>query len=190
MSLSSQNLLDISEAQCTAIEATGVDWAIPSPRHFSGKADFFAALDNDKDTKTEIETSLIDAAWVKYQNFEDVAGEDEDAQAIEAPVRYINYEIERFSEATQERLDQTVTPDDFNKRVSKIYHEHVASVMALLDEFQGTTPIPALASDFSLAEMVSLVQIEPTEDNVQCTYVPVIGFKTKLLCQVRIQLPC
>lgn len=190
MSLSAQNLLDISEAQCTLIESAGISTAIPSPQHFSTKAAFFNSNDSDQDTKDEIDTTLIDAVWVKYVNFEDVAGDEEDAQAIEAPVRYINYEFEYFSEATQERLDETETPDAFDKRVSKIYHEHVAGVMALLDEFQGTNPIPALASDFPVAETVSLTQVEPTEDNVLGTYVPVLGLKTKLICQVRVQLPC
>lgn len=190
MSLSSQNLLDIAEAQCTAIEATGVTWAIPSPFGFRDKSSFWAAYDDAKDTKTEIETSLIDAAWVRYLNFEDVAEEEQDPLEMEAPIRTIFYEITRFTETTTERLDQTVTPDAFNKRIWKQYHEHVANIMELLDEFQGVTPIPAL-NTFTVAEFVSLTQEEPTESNVPCEFIPsVIGVQTKLLCRVKIQLPC
>jgi len=193
MSLSSQNILDIAEAVSGQIAlATNVDYAIPSPFLFRKKEDFFAALDDDQDTKTKIETTLLRAAWLRYLTFEDEGDTDDNARDIEGPVRTLVYEITWFTESTFERLDQDDTPDDFNKQIRKTNHEHVTGIMSLCEQFQGVNSIPALApSPFAVAETISLAQIDNTETDVECQFVPgVIGDQTKLECRIRVQLPC
>lgn len=185
MSLTSQNLLDIAEALADkANNATNVDYVIPSPFAFKGKEDFWASINNDNNTKSEIETELINAAWFRYLKFED------DDTEIDGPVRTLIYELTMFTESTFERLDETATPDAFNKQIRKTNHEHVTAIMSLCNEFQGVDAIPAL-SGFSVAETVSVTQEENSEHEVECQYIPgLIGDQTKLQCRIRVQLPC
>lgn len=192
MSLTSQNLLDIAEAiNDSVLLATNIDFSIPSPFHFSGKEGFFNSLD-DKATKLLIETTLIRACWIRYLTFEDVAGDDENAREIDGPVKELVYELTVFHEAKMTRVDETVPLDDFNKRVSLTNHEHVTAIMSLCGQFQGVNSITALApSSFSVAETISLAQIDNSQHDVECPYVSgLIGDVTQLECRVRVQLPC
>lgn len=188
MSVTSAHLLAIAEAVNNKV-ALHVDFAIPSPLKYADKAAFFAAYDDAKDTKTEIETTLIEAAWLRYKNFELVAGEDEDERAIDNPILELIYDLTLFNESKQKRLDETVTPDDFNKQIKETNHFHVTAIMALCGEFQGATPLAELLSDFAVAETISLIQIEETAEVIG-EYVPVLGDQTQLEVRVRIQLPC
>lgn len=187
MSLSSQNILDISEAiNDLVVTATNIDFSIPSPFHFSSKEDFWANLD-DKATKATIETTLIRACWLRYLTF---GYEEEEGRELDGPVIFIDYELNVFHESTMERLDQSAPLDDFNKRVSKTNHEHVTAIMSLLGLFNGTNTVPALSA-FSVAETIGLLQSDASEHNVACDYIPgLIGDQTKLECRIRVQLPC
>ena len=196
MSLSSANLLEIAEALAAGVAlATNVDWAIPSPFLFGSKADFWAAYDDAKDTKTEIETALIRAVWLRYLTFEDKDSEENrgDARELEGPVRELVYELTVFNELKPfQRLDETVTPDAFNKQVLKTNHEHVTAVMSIIGQFQGVNSITALApSVFAVAETITPAQIDNSEFNVPCIYIPgCVGDQTKLEMRVRVQIPC
>jgi hypothetical protein len=174
----------MAEAINTKIALT-VDFAIPSPFIFADKADFWAAYDNANDTKTTIETTLIKAAWLRYLKFED------DNSDMDGAVKTISYEINVFHESSFERLDETLTPDDFNKQIKLTNHEHVTAIMALCGEFQGAESIPSLApSLFAVAETVSLGQNDNSQFG-ECEFIPgVMGDQTKLECRVRVQLPC
>lgn len=193
MSITSTHLLAIAESLVGSIAlATNIDWSIPSPFKFNGKEDFFAAYDDSKDTKTEIETTLIRAAWLRYLTFEDIGTDDENARELDGPVKELVYEITVFHELKPfQRLDETVTPDAFNKQILKTNHEHVTAIMALCGEFQGVNSVADLLTDFAVAETISLAQTDSSEHNVECEFIPgVTGDQTKLEARIRVQLPC
>lgn len=192
--ITSANILDISEALATAAAlATNVDWVIPSPFGFQNKADFWAAYDDANNTKTEIETTLIRALWFRYLNFEDEGNTDEDAREIEGPLRTLIFEGTLFNELKPfQRLDETVTPDAFNKTILKTNHEHVTALMSIVGQFQGVISIPALApSSFAVAETITPAQLDNSQFNVACDYIPgCFGDQTKIELRVRVQIPC
>lgn len=191
MSLTSQNILDIAEAvNDLVITATNINFSIPSPFHFIDRGDFFNQL-SPQATKVLIETTLIKACWIRYLNFEDTAGENQDAREIEDPVKELIYELTVFHESKMDRIDQSIPLDDFNKRVSLSNHEHVTAIMSLCGIFQGTNPVAALLGSFPDAYTIALAQLDDSEHNVGCEFIPgVIGDQTKLECRIRVQLPC
>ena len=188
MSITATHLLEIAEAINNKV-ANCVDFAIPSPLRYADKASFWNAYDDANNTKTEIETALIHACWSRYKTFELSAGEDEDALSIDNPIVDLIYELTLLTESKQTRLDETVTPDVFNKQIKETNHDHVTAIMALCAEFQGASPLAELLATFAVAETLSLVQVDATEETIG-EYVPVIGDQTKLECRIRIQLPC
>jgi hypothetical protein len=182
--ISSENLLAIAEALNTIVAET-VPFAIPSPLPFKDKADLLAVFDSTKDTRLEIDTDLITAAWLKYMRFED------DDREKDGATRTLIYELTVFSEGSIERLDQTLIPDEFDKRVRRTNHEHVTAVMAIVGSMQSINPVPALAMDFAVAETITPAQNDFTQTDVECAYVPGMkGDQTKLELRVRVQLPC
>ena len=190
MSITGPNILTIAEVLADMASVSTVDYVIPSPFRFTGKANFWSSIDAIKDTKPEIETALIRAIWIRYLRFEDVAGENENAQEVEGPVKQLIYELTVFAESSFERLDETVPLDSFDKLVSKTNHEHVTAIMELCGVFQGANPISGL-SEFAVAETVALTQTENTQYEVACDFVPdATGDQTKLEARVNIQLPC
>jgi len=189
MSFTSQNLLDMAEALATGVDnVSTIDHVMPSPILFTSKADFFATVNDDNDTKAEIETGLVRAAEIRYLNFELL--DEEDARELEAPIVAVNFECTVFHERKLERLDETAPLDDFDKKVRKSNQEHITAVMGIVGEFQGSNPVPAL-TDFPEAYTVTPVQDEGTEMNVECDFIQgVIGDQTKLGLQIRVQMPC
>lgn len=191
MSFTSQNLLDMAEALADGVAlVTTIDWVLPSPIKFSGKADFAAQLGTDATTKAEIETTLLRTAQIRYLDFE-ILGDDADAERErEDPTLALNFECTIFHERKAERLDQDATPDDFEKRIRKSNHEHVTSIWGVVGEFQGLNPIPALSA-FPEAETVTPIQLDSTALDVECDFITgLIGDQTKLQLQIRVQLPC
>lgn len=190
MSFTSQNLLDMAEALATGVDAVStIDWVLPSPLTFTRKEDFFAAVDDDNDTKREIETTLVRAARIRYLNFE-LLGDTEQNREIEDPTLAINWECTIFHESTPERLDQDMSPDDFEKRIRKTNQEHITSLWAVVGTFQGSNPIPALSA-FPDAFTVTPIQTDATELNAECDFITGLkGDQSKLQLQIRVQLPC
>jgi hypothetical protein len=189
MSLTSQQLLDIAEAVNDVIVlGTNIDYAFPSPFEFADKAGIYSAVNEDIDTKTEIEIGLLRASWLRYLTFEDLPSSDErdDARELDGPVRELVYEQTIFHESTFQRIDET---DAFNKQVRKTYHEHVTTIMSLAQP--GITPIPALLGTYAIAEYITPAQIDNTEYKIACDYIPSLtGHQSKLEWRIRVELPC
>lgn len=189
MSFTSQNLLDMAEALAGGVDNVAtIDHVLPSPILFTSKADFWATVNDDNNTKAEIETGLIRAAEIRYLNFELL--DEEEPRELEAPTVAVNFECTVFHERKLERLDETAPLDDFDKKIRKSNQEHITAVMGIVGEFQGSNDIPAL-TDFPEAYTVTPVQEEGTEMNVECEFiVGVVGDQSKLQLQVRVQMPC
>lgn len=189
MSFTSQNLLDMAEALATGVDLVStIDYISPSPIRFISKADFAATFATSLDTKTEIETTLLRVAQIRYANFE-LLNEEEDRE-IEDPVVAVNFECTVFHEQKLERLDEAAPLDDFDKKIRKSNQEHISAVMGIVGEFQGVNPVAALSS-FPDAFTVTPIQIDATEMNVECDFIAgVIGDQSKLQLQIRVQMPC
>lgn len=193
MSITGAHLLAMGEALAGYVDQVAeIDYVIPSPFAFAGKSEFFASLSATNDTKLEIETTLIRAAWIRYLNFEDMALNEGDVREIDDPVRIVKFECTIFHEGSPERLDETVPLDAFDKTVKKSNHEHNTAVFGVVGAMQGSSPISDLQpSSFMVAETVTPTQIGDTENNVECAYMPgVTGDQTKLELAVKIQTPC
>jgi hypothetical protein len=190
MSFTSQNLLDMAEALASGVENVAtIDWVMPSPIRFGGKAAFFATVDAENDTKTEIETTLVRAAQIRFSDYE-LLGDEETNREIDDPIIAVNFECTIFHERKLERLDEAEPLDDFEKRIRKSNHEHVTALFGVVGEFQGVNAIPALNA-FPEAETVTPVQADATELDVECDFIAgVIGDQSKLQLQIRVQLPC
>lgn len=182
--LDSSQILTVSGAihdKCAL--AANVDFVFPTATRFTSKADYWAFVDTTKDTQTEIETDLINAVWVSYLRFAD------DDRTKDSPVKSIVYEITLFTESTFERLDETATPDPFNAKVSLTDHEHDTAVFSLQTQFQGLNPLGLDTAVFTVAETISLAQIDNTQRETFCEFVPdTVGSVTKFECLVNIQL--
>lgn len=191
MSFTSQNLLDMAEALADGVALVStIDFVLPSPIKFAGKSDFFAAVNDDNNTKLEIETTLVRAARIRFSDFELVTNEDNTEREIEDPVILINFECTIFHEGKLERLDETAPLDDFEKRIRKSNQHHITAVFGVLGEFQGVNNIPALSA-FPEAETITPIQLDATELDAECEFISgLIGDQTKLQLTVRVQLPC
>jgi hypothetical protein len=188
MSLSSAQILTVIKALHDRVaSATNVDFVFPTATRFSEKSDYWAFVDDNNDTQTEIETELINAVWISYLRFED------NDREIDGAIKTISYEITVFTEATFERLDETATPDTFNAKVSKTDHEHDTTVFSLQGLFQGITPLGLDTSIYPVNETDSLLQPESTQRLAPCAFIvdeKVLGSQTRFICEARIQLPC
>lgn len=190
MSFTSQNLLDMAEALATGVDAVStIDYVLPSPIRYASKAAFYAEQNDDKDTKDEIDTTLIRVARIRYADFE-LLGDGETNREIEDPIIALNFECTLFHESTPERLDQDMSPDDFEKKVRKSNQEHITALWGIIGEFQGVSSIPALSS-FPDAFTVTPIQTDATELDVECEFIAnCIGDQSKLQLQIRVELPC
>lgn len=187
MSLWIGDILTISQVLSQKLEQVfTLDWVFPSPLDFKDKADFWACISQTHDTQREIETDLIRAAWISYLRFED------SDRNVEAPVKTLFFEFTVFHEHSFERLDESLTPDVFNKRILKTDKEHLETIFELQAIFQGTNPLAALEDRFAVIEMISLAQNEFTLRREPCAFIDAgaEGTQTRLECQVKVQLPC
>jgi hypothetical protein len=193
MSFTSQNLLDMAEALATGVDLVStIDYVLPSPIRYGSKAAFWAEQNDDQDNKTDIETTLIRAAQIRYLTFEYVTGDqDEDAvRQVEDPVIALNWECTVFHESKPERLDEAAPLDDFEKKVRKSNQEHITALWGIVGEFQGVSNLVALSS-FPDAFTVTPVQIDNTELDTECEFITgCFGDQSKLQLQIRVQLPC
>lgn len=191
MSFTSQNLLDMAEALATGVDLVStIDWVLPSPIRFASKSDFYAAVNDDNNTRVEIETTLVRAAQIRFSDYEVMEDGQQTERERDDPTLAINFECTIFHERKLERLDETVPLDDFDKKIRKSNQEHITSVFGVLGEFQGLNTIPALSS-FPDAFTVTPIQLDATELDTECDFIAgLIGDQTKLQLTVRVQLPC
>src|SRR5690349_3257163 len=99
--------------KCGAVAECG--FIIPAPIHFAGKEDFLAQIPNVAlNTQKLIETAEIAFCSISYLRFEDL-----DAEAAETD---FTFGIYLFRQYGLERLDQSLTPDAFLKKMLKSYH--------------------------------------------------------------------
>lgn len=189
MPLTSENLLEIRKAVADKVAAAGLV-CFPTGIHFNDAADYWATLNPSKDTTDEIELSPVAAVWIEYLRFEDLS-ERAGAEASEddSPITTRFYQLTVFRQSARIRVDETLNPDAFKKRLLKTEIEIEADINALCTEFRGIQVLPALPdAEFSVRETNSLIQESFIESEVECAFVKnIVGSQARLLCPVKIQ---
>lgn len=162
--------------KCAAVAQCG--YILPAPIFFKGKEDFTAQIGGLFGTQKQIETAQIALTVISYLRFEDLPDQEEEAIEVE-----LSYNFYIFRQSTLERLDESVSPDDFLKRMLKSYHDFKAAIFNLREEFRSPQTIPALieTGDFAEAETTSLSGDDFVRENDICRYIPnVRGFSADL----------
>lgn len=190
MPLSTAQLLIIRQAIADKIALAGLV-CFPTAIYFAGANDFWQQV-APKVTQKDIETTPIAAVWIRYLRFEDAGDNPNIPNAGEAdsPVTTRFYELTVFRSQSRQRLDETITPDAFKKRLLKTEIEIETDIENLTGEFRGVQILTGLAEDDSaVRETNSLVQNEFIESETECEFIKnVTGSQVKLICAVKIQM--
>jgi hypothetical protein len=160
---------------------------IPSPLYCNDIPEFWATLDGENtDTKDEIETQTIAAAWLYPLQFVD----DFSSGGIDSPLVRLTYEIYQFRQYGLEREDENENPDIFNSQVLKQHNLFVAGWLGIKAALQGNRNIAGVDPDvFATAKTTSVVQQELIQNLSVCNFVPgAVGFGVKLLETVELKL--
>lgn len=180
MSLSAADLkttLAYLKTKCLT-DAVYLDFVLPSPQKFNNKADFFAVMKASNDTQKEIDTDLVRCLWMRRLRH---SYSDLEAEPF---VMYYHIGFSLFSEELEaKRLDETATPDAFNKLLLKTYQEHWDAIDSLLTQFEQPENVGVDNTD-----VIRLQQTDFTQENVICPFIPdAVGVLTNFECQVRYQ---
>lgn len=189
MILTSEHLLTIRKALADKVELAGL-LCFPTGIGFNDKEHFWATVDSlNKTTKKTIETTLINAVWIRYLRFEEEAENlNQNAGEADSPIITRFYELTVFRQTGYERMDEDPQPDEFLSRLLKTEIEIEADISALVGEFRGLQPLPELVDDFAVRETNSLTQEAAVEREVFCEFVPKIkGCQARLTCPVKVQ---
>ena len=155
---------------------------IPAPLYFEDRADFWSVdPGTNYDDRKELDTSHIVFAALFYKGFEDDPDTPEDS-----PLVTLRHELYCFSEYDLERVDETSTPDAYNRRLLKRIREFVAGLINLKAEFQGIVNVTG--TGLMIAETLPLTQTEDVQPRVNCEYIPnVVGTSAKFEVRTRLQ---
>lgn len=157
----------------------------PSAQYFAGRADFWATVDQTKDTANEIEETLISATWIYPVSFVD----DTTAASAHSPLINLTYEFYHFTQYAALRDDETDTPDVFSSKVLKQHADFISGWLALKEAFQGEITIAELdPAEFAKRQTLPLVQFEDLGTQSICEFIPgVVGYDYRLRGTVRVQ---
>lgn len=184
MALSRENRQIILKAifdKTTPIISVG--YVLPTPQIFEDAADFWA-LNNPMLTEKEIKTTPVAFVMISRKRFEDEDPIEEGCE--ENPLTFYDYNFRLFRQVFPARVDQTLTLDDFLKRLNSSYELFCDAIDELKAAFQGEQPIDGLPSGFYVATH-SLTQDDYNQDIVDCEEVPGIkGFYADLQSKVEV----
>lgn len=187
MSLTSANELIIRKALATTAGTVAeAGYIKPAAQYFSGIEEAWATFDQTKDSRDEIETSLIAATWIYPVNFLD----DLTSGGLDSPLVNLRYEFYLFRQYGVIRADESATPDIFDSKVLVQHNDFIAGWLGLKEAFQGNRNIAGLdAEEFATVQTTSLVQIDDIANQVICEFIPgIVGYAVRLQTSVRIKL--
>ena len=166
--------LQIREALATTI-ATVAPHVIPSARYTSGYESFWSSVDPTKLTQYDIETNPVEAVWLYPIQFDD----DFASGFADCPLVSLTYEIYVFYQYGDLRMDESATPDVFDKKVLEQHNKFIETWLGLKEAFQRVASL-GLAG-FTVIDSHPLIQAESIQNQVVCEFVPgVVGFSARL----------
>lgn len=157
---------------------------IPAPIYFNDKEDYWATIEEvSYTTQPEIEQAQIIFCSLYFVNFIDLEGKPD------SPLVGLLYELHLFCEYDSTRLDETDTPDEFDKKMLLRHNAFVACCLNLKEAFQGNRNIPGLTpGDYVVSRTTSLTQTERIQNRVPTEFVPgVRGHLAKFQEEVQVQ---
>jgi hypothetical protein len=168
----------------TAVAGSGFE-VMPSPVLFGGVEEYWAVVD-PKLTRKAIETTPVKLITITFVGFAD----SEEDGSDHSPLTGFQYGLNVFHQYSYQRVDQTETPDDFDKKMLVSYAAFVAALLNLKAAFQGKSNLAELAGDdFAIKRTTSLTQPEEAEDREESLYVAGIsGHQTRLIENVELML--
>lgn len=183
MSFSEADELVVREALTDKLAAASIPYPLPSPIPFVDKADFWATVGGTNDTQIEIETELISMCVITLRKFEDLLDTCEDDPDIR-----LTYNLYAFREADLTRKDETITPDDFNRKLLQCERDFMADLFNIRSQFLGLQPLTGLPAGYSgFTNSVSMDQF--TREREPCRYLQSIqGFALDLQTAVEVTI--
>lgn len=156
----------------------------PAAQYFSSVEEYWATVKPSNDTRLEIDTDVVSAAWLYPINFTD----DFTSGGADSPLMIFEYEIYLFRQYAAERADESEAPPDvFDTKVLRQHNAFIAAWVGLKQEFQRPTTIAGL-SGFVTAQTRPLTQIEDIANQAICEFIPgVIGYAVRLRASVRLK---
>jgi len=180
----SQEILIRESLADTIATVSQAGFVQPSPLYCNDVTEFWATLDDTKDTKVEIDTSIVAACWIYPLLFEDVP----DAGCLDKPLIRLTYEFYLFRQYGLTREDESLTPDVFNSKVLANHNLFIAAWLGIKNEFQGRRTITGLTG-FAFVKTTSITQAEDIQNQAICDFVPgIVGFAVRLRETVELQV--
>ncbi len=157
MSFTSINELTVRRALAAKValvpEAGAV---IPAPVFFRDRADFWAQINAlAVNTQKQIETSNLAFCCISLLKRVDSIREG----CPDNPFIRLTYNFNFFRGYSEERADESITPDEFLRRNLKSYNTFVKAVLDCWTNFLGVQNIPELPSGIT-GDTLSLTQAE------------------------------
>jgi len=187
MALDRENELKCRKALADLIATVPeAGYVVPAARYSSGIEDFWAVADPTKDTRNELETSLIAATWVYPLIFSD----DFTSGGHDSPLVRFSYEIYLFRQYGLEREDESETPIVFDSKVLKEHNDFIAAWLGIKEAFQREAVIAELdPAVFAERKTGPVVQIENIANQAVCEFVPgAVGYAVRLQETLRLKL--
>lgn len=141
---------------------------IPAPIYFNDKEDYWATVESvSYATQPDIEKAHIMFCSLYLSSFADIEGPPD------SPLFGLTYELYLFSQYDPERLDETETPDEFDKKMLLRHNAFVACCLGLKEAFQGNRTLAGLdGSVYAVRRTTSLVQTERVQNLAQTEFIP------------------
>jgi hypothetical protein len=181
MSFTQVDELVIREGLKDKLSAAGISFPLPSPLLFESKAEFWATVD-PQTGKDDVELTLASLCVVTLRKFEDVI----QAACEDQPLIRLTYNLYLFREIHPERMDETETPDDFDKLLLKAERDFLTDFFSIRAQFVGLQPWTGLPTGYS-AESLDISMDAFIRENDPCRHIPDIkGFSADLQTTVEV----
>lgn len=187
--LDSANELKVRKSLATTLATvTDAGFIQPSPLYCNDIAEFWATLDAAKDTKDEIDQTIVPCVWLYPILFEDVA----DSGCMDKPLIKLTYEMYLFRQYGLAREDETASPDIFNKTLLANHNLFISAWLGIKEAFQGRRTMDMTGiglTGFSSAFTNSVIQTDDIQNQDICQFVNgIVGFSVRLRETVELQV--
>lgn len=183
-----QEIIIRESLAATLATVTDAGFIQPSPLYCNDVPGFWATLDDSKDTKDEIDQTIVAACWLYPVLFEDVA----DAGCLDKPLIRLTYEFYLFRQYGLTREDETATPDIFNSKVLVNHNLFISAWLGIKNALQGrrTMDMTGLGlTGFSSVHTNSIIQDGDIQNQEICQFVNgIVGFSVRLRETVELQV--
>lgn len=154
----------------------------PSPQYFSKAADFWNTVTPSVETRNQVEEPLINATWVYPVNFIT----DPTSGQLGNPDRTFFFEIYRFTQYGNIRVDQTSTPDVYNSRVLSQWMLFLEGWLGTMEKFGRKNNIPGL-DGYAIKSTQPIQQFADMGSTKMCQYISgVVGYDIRFRLTVNL----